>query len=371
MKQSNKIYILGGVILVFIVLIYFFGQSRSAKNSSDDWTESYKPAEISPFGTYIMKELIDTVGLFGNFIELDQELSDVLVDNPDENDIYFFIGKTNFLSEASTTYLLDFVDAGNVAFMAAESFPTEFLDEICYDRNWIFRDSVVADTIQYFKFHHPDLAAKRYAFKSIKQNKVSERLWFYFNEFAFDNEHLKSVQSIGSSTTDQWNFVHIKYGNGHIFLHSNPYLFTNISMTKREGFQYAENVLKHLPPGRIQWDRYNLEWHNDNNDDDGGDERRSVLEFIMQHPPLYWALFLLLIGALLYIVFKGKRTQPLVPAIDVKENTSLQYIESHVDPALIREIFKQFERLEKEKNVTDDALILLHKKIEQFHKTCR
>jgi hypothetical protein len=128
----------------------------------------------------------------------------------------------------------------------------------------------------------------------------------------------------------------------------------------------------------------------------------------------------LLIGALLYVLFKGKRMQKVIPATELKENTSMKYVntlsslyqqqgshtklislkektfmnfiaeryyihaqkaneafidkvavKSQVDKVLITEIFNLFHQLEGISQVTDDQLILLHQKIEYFYKKCK
>jgi hypothetical protein len=423
-KNANKILIIAGTLVVFTVLLYFFG-FRSNKMVSDNWDEHYRPEQPSPYGTYVLKELLDTTGLFGNFLEINAQLEDELQDNEEVNDIYFFIGKVNYLKRDASAYLIDFVKKGNTAFISSERFPEGLLDEICYDRDWILRDSVKVDSLAYFKFLHPELEDKRFETKAIYKNKGHERIWYYFNTYAFDDKHIDELKVLGTTVDNDWNFVRIKLGEGYIFLHSTPYQFTNICLTKQEGLLYAENILKHIPPGRVQWDKYNLEFHEQkveeqerNNKSNG--PRRSILEFIMRHPPLYWALFILLVGALLYVVFKGKRMQKVVPATISKENTSLQYIDtlaslylkerkhnklirlkektflnfiadhyyihtrnvdqkyiekvaikSHVPEEKIKEIFTLFKSLERSKNVSDESLIMLHKKIEQFYKICR
>ena len=46
-------------------------------------------------------------------------------------------------------------------------------------------------------------------------------------------------------------------------------------------------------------------------------------------------------------------------------------LKSQVSEDKIRDIFKVFNNLERVENVSDDALIALHKKIENFYKKCR
>lgn len=421
MNKYTKIAIIGAVVILLVTLLYFFGlKDRDTAYSTDSWEKTFSPEDKGPYGTYVLKELLDTAGLFGDFLELDEDLDVQLEDNPDENDIYFFVGGKNYLSDSSAQFLLNFVKEGNTAFIATEFFPNELLDEICFDRDWIFESEPVEDSVQHFKFLNAQLSQKRYSFNYIYNNEIKLKTWFYFDQKGFDLEINGAVYPLGSNVKDKWNFIQIDWGDGSLFLHSQPYLFTNIVMMKRDGFQYIENVLKHVPPGRVQWDKYNLNYHNESDEEGDGEERRSILEFIMNNPPLMWAFLILVFGAILYALFKGKRMQKIVPAQASKDNMSLQYIgtlsslymkekrhnkliklkektflnfiaeryyihcntpdekfinklvlKSHVPKKELIELFNLFKKLEKSTAVSDEALIFLHKKIEKFYKTCR
>lgn len=424
MGKTTKILILVGVVLIFVLLLYYFGGSEPDDTYvSDDWTETYDPDDKGPYGTYMLKELLDTAGLFGNFLELNKDLPEILEDNPDVNDIYFFVGSINYLDLGSSDFLHEFLQGGNTAFMSCEAFPLDFLDNFSYADS-VISDEAVFDSVQHFKFTNPDLAAKRYTSTYIYNNEVTSRNWFRIDTASFFLSQPDTAIVLGSNTKNQPNFVKLKYGEGLIYLHSTPYLFTNISLMKRDGFEYAEKILRHIPPGRIQWDRYNLSYQyysEDGGDGTGGMEKRqSILQFILAHPPLFWSLIILILGAILYALFKGKRMQKIIPAAELKENTSLGYIttlsslymqenkhhklvklkektflnfiaehyyiscktpddkffekvavKSQIEKEKIAEIFKAFAALERVQNVTDEELILLHQKIEYFYKKCR
>ncbi len=423
MSKTAKIAIIGGAVVLLVVLLYFFGGADDDNGyMSDSWDETYDPDDRGPYGTFMLKELLDTTGMFGEFLELDKELKDALDDNAEVNDIYLFIGKKSFLNDSSTQYLLNFVRNGNTAFIAAKDFPDELIDEICFDRDMLFLEDKTIDSTQYFKFLHPNLSSKRYAFEYIYNNKKKLHTWNYFNTEKFDlDEEGDTLTSLGANTKEHTNFVRIDYGAGQLFLHSTPYTFTNISMMRRDGFQYVENILKHIPPGRVQWDKYNLKWHKTNKKKNkGGEKRRSILEFVMKNPPLLWAFIILIVGAILYAFFKGKRMQRVITATESKKNMSMKYIntlsslylqekkhnklihlkkktflnfiaehyfiqtakpdhkffekvaiKSHVPQEEIEEIFATFDLLENAYGVTDEQLIELHQKIEKFYKTCR
>ena len=426
MNKTSKILIIAGVVLVFVLLLYYFGGSEPEDTYiTDDWTETYDPADKGPYGTYMLKELLDTAGLFGNFLELDKDLPEVLEDDPDVNDIYFFVGAINYLDYNSSEFLHSFLEKGNTAFISCEAFPANFLSRFAYADSLV-NETGVFDTTQHFKFTNADLVSKRYSSTYIYNNKTEYRNWYYMDTSAHYIYSPDTMYILGANTKNQPNFIKIKYGEGLIYLHSTPYLFTNISLMKRDGFEYAEKILRHIPPGRIQWDRYNLSYRYENFDGEGGDgtggnePRQSILQFILKHPPLFWSLIILILGAILYAIFKGKRMQKIIPAAELKENTSLGYIttlsslymqenkhhkliklkektflnfiaehyyiscktpddkffekvavKSQIEKEKIAQIFKAFHTLESVENVTDEELILLHQKIEYFYKKCR
>lgn len=426
MNKWTKIGIIGGVVILFIVLLYVWGgKSENDANQTeviDSWFETFDPEDRTPYGTYVLRELLDSAGMFGNFIDLDEQIEEGLKDNPDMNDIYFFIGATNFMVDSSAQHLLNFIYDGNTAFIAARSFPYKICQEILMNTEEVFEYNNPLDSMQYLKYTHPELKSKRYTFEYIFNNEGSLKNWNTFNVDNFDDYEV-DLTILGTNTKNKVNFVKLKYGEGLIYLHSIPYCFTNICMMKREGFQYAEQMLEHIPPGRVQWDRYHLEPHYDTSsgDDYGdGEERKSIIQFILDHPALTWAMFVLLAGAILYVFFKGKRMQEVITASESKENTSMRYvktlsslymqqgshskliklkektflnfiaeryyiltknadapfiekvaIKSQISKEQIASIFNDFKELGNAYDVDDDQLIKLHQKIEYFYKNCK
>ena len=419
MSKKVKIGLIGCIVVLLIVLIYFFGLKRDNSYVTDNWIETYSPQDKGPYGTYVMKELLDTVGLFGDFIELDSEIEESLTDIKDENDIYFFVGKNSYISDDSVDELEGFVYNGNTAFIAAEKMP-EFLNDFFFlDTKRIYEFE--ADSMQYFGFEHKKYKTKTYKFEYIYNNKRKKKNWLYFKENNFDVWDNNEAFILGRNSKGKANFIRISYGEGAFFFHTNPYAFTNVSMLKDDGFTYAETMLKHIPPGKVQWDKYNINRHNNSESSANGEEpKRSILEFIFKSVALTWAFVILIIGAFLYAVFKGKRMQNIVKPIDSKENTSLRYIDtisslylqeskhgklirlkektfmnylaehyylmttnpdekfieklsekSQVRKDRINDIFSMFSYLRDQTSVSDESLIELHRRIEYFYKKCK
>ncbi|MFK8046237.1 MAG: DUF4350 domain-containing protein [Crocinitomicaceae bacterium] len=408
--------------IVFGAIIYFFIGSDN-KFETESWEESYSPKDKGPYGTYVFKELLDTNGIFETFIHIDGQIENQLIDNEDENDIYFFIGDVNYMSENSFDKLLDFVSKGNTAFISARQMPDYLLDYFFLDLNDVY--DYERDSVQKYALLSDPFYSKEYSFTFIKNNKATYRDWAYFSDDNIIHQNTAPI-TIGTNADGQINFVEIAYGGGTFFFHTNPYQFTNISFFRFDGFNYAEDLIHHLPYGKIQWDIYNLGYHYVSGDSDSGDSNqstgneRSIFQFIFQHPPLIWAFAILCIAALLFAIFQGKRRQNIVSAIELKENSSLSYIEtvsslylqerkhnklvrlqkrcfidfignhyyirsqiiddkyinsvsvkSGIESEKITAIFSELETLANQTEVTDMELIGIQQKIEHFYKTCK
>ena len=79
---------------------------------------------------------------------------------------------------------------------------------------------------------------------------------------------------------------------------------------------YAATVLSFLPKNQIIWDNYYKS---------GRKVITSPLRFVLQNPALKWAFYITLISLLLFVIFKGKRTQRIIPVVEPLKNASLDF----------------------------------------------
>jgi hypothetical protein len=185
-NKSAKIGIIVGVVIGFLLLLYFFGgKMRQQEYVTDSWEETYSPSDKGPYGTYMLKELLDTTGLFGNFLQINNKLENELEDAEGVNDIYFFVGRENYLTEEDQEFLFDFISNGNTAYMMCEFFPYGFMEEFTVDPDSAYDQELVYDSLQTFRFNHPELASTNYKAKFIYNNLGSEKYWTYFDTAAF------------------------------------------------------------------------------------------------------------------------------------------------------------------------------------------
>ena len=347
MNQKNIRYILIAAVIILATVFFFF--NRNSKEEYD-WTENYRESNRQPYGTYVVYNMLESHFDGKEFTKMKTKISENMPTETDDVANYVFIGEGMFLDSADLQTLLTFAEDGNNAFIAAKSFPIELMEDYLYDYSancgefWeglsTYRDTSVA-----LNFYHDDLIEKEATvFKFARNNETTPYRWHYFDEEYFCGEEYDNVYyenesflNIGDFDDYEVNFVKVPYGEGNFYLHCTPLAFTNYHMIEEYGLDYANKVFAHLEEGDIYWDAFNHvgEQRPRNNDDDLdklfepvslSDE--SPLEYILSQDSLRWAWYLLLALGVLYLIFRAKRRQRIIPVNEPNTNTSLEFIES-------------------------------------------
>jgi hypothetical protein len=105
-------------------------------------------------------------------------------------------------------------------------------------------------------------------------------------------------------------------------------------LLKKSGIDYANKIFSHLDNGLIYWDqvsRVDEEVSRRRNQMASYSQNSSLdhegpLSYILKQPALAWAWYLALSVGLFYLLFRSKRTQRIIPVMDVNSNTSLEFI---------------------------------------------
>ncbi len=79
---------------------------------------------------------------------------------------------------------------------------------------------------------------------------------------------------------------------------------------------YAATVLSFLPKHQIIWDNYYKS---------GRKIITSPLRFILQNQALKWAFYITMISLILFVIFRGKRTQRIIPVVEPLKNATLDF----------------------------------------------
>lgn len=166
--------------------------------------------------------------------------------------------------------------------------------------------------------------------------------------------------------------VSVPYGKGEVIFVSSPLLFTNYGMLEGNTSVYIYRLMSYLADLPV----YRTEAYA-KTDAMVVAEQSPLREFI-KRPPLRWALYLAMLGVILFMIFTARRRQRVIPVISKPANRSLEFIQligtlyyqrkDHVD--LVRKKFKLFaEELRKtagvdisDVNADDSEYLLLAEK---------
>jgi hypothetical protein len=217
--------------------------------------------------------------------------------------------------------------------------------------------------------------------------------------------------------------------DGAFYLHTTPVVFSNIQLLEKTALDYADRVFSHLEEGAIYWDKSSkvseATARQLNNNPIPPSERRlsneTPLQYILSQPPLAGAWYTLLGAALLYLLFRAKRRQRIIPVMDQNANTSLEFVrtigrlyflqnnhrqlslqkmklfkafvrekyqitlrneqdealierlvnKSEVPEDIIKNILSMYRNIDSSSFVSENTLIDFHKRIDRFYKQCK
>jgi len=340
--SNRKTFIIIGIALV--LLIALFAILLQGKHWS--WRETYDTEQKDPYGAYVLAQLLDNY--FPNeALDIRKDSIAELLENASGN--YFFLGNDMYINDELSTALRNFVARGNQAFIISrylpssitselfdttcfyETYEDEYGEETTYHYDWDGYYYAIDTTID-VNFTHPNLVADTaFVFRHLlRKSKVAERSWYYMDEDSFCETGDSLPTVLGIYADSLINFARVSYGNGAFYLHTMPSLFTNIHLLEESGKVYAAKTLSHLEEAPILWDiKSKIPDRSFNSPDLFGNRQLSEdnpLKYILSQPPLAWAWYILLSLGLLYLIFRAKRRQRMIPVLERNENTSLAFV---------------------------------------------
>jgi hypothetical protein len=336
-KKNRATFIILFAVLGGALLLYFI---YSDDDKRFQWYESYRTESDQPYGTLFIRKMLEGYRSDGKLVLNEKTPVKHLLDSTkgDSYD-YVFIGQSLFLDEEDVVALGNFMDSGGDVFIASLGPPELLLNSVYFkecDAEIRYEESE-ADTVS-FNFLHETLSSDtgfQYTYRYGSDNLPYS--WSVIGEQVFCDS-TQTIVALGNQKDRGVNFVKIAVGKGNLYLHSNPLAFTNYFLVKPDKVDYASGVFSHLSGKNIIWDEYSKIPFNGNKN-----AYNSPLYYILQQPSLKYAWWLLLVTVFLYILFAAKRQQRVIPVLEPKTNTSLEFVnliaklhyrnENHVDMA--------------------------------------
>ncbi len=334
MNDKRPFIILGITALIILCFfIYFRGGGQQYS-----WVEDYKEKSTDPYGTAILHELLEDYFPNKDLVDLKKSIyKEIPLATNDTTDNYLFIGEALYLDTNNIDALLQFVEKGNIAFISSKTIPYDLMFHLYYEEcNYNYWEDYDAhsDSMSVLNFLNPSLRKEQpYEYRFLNKNLPRNYRWQYIDSAYFCDEPY-SFAEVGANHLGQINFAKKAYGKGTFYLHTTPLVFTNIQLLDQTGLDYVERALSHLHPGNIYWDTFsrtaeNIGRRRNQRAGHGGSRgltAESPLKYILQQDSLAWAWYLFLALALVYLLFRAKRRQRVIPVLPENSNTSLEFI---------------------------------------------
>ena len=306
MDKRSKIalYIIGAVIVFMMI-------AEVTKPKALNWRDSFSAADKIPLGCFVVFNELETFSE-GEVLVSEKSIYEYLktADSIESKTLVFINNRIGFDKQESEA-LIEFVDKGNTVFISSTYFYGNALDSINISVQRQYTNLYQKESES--KFTSPSLKANNRAFKDVVENG---------HFISIDTLNTTILGTITTKNEDEIeetnaNFIKVAFGdnNGQFILHTNPFAFTNYHLLDDKE-DYAATVLSYLPKQQIIWD---------NNYKSGRKVITSPLRFILTHTGLKWAFYISLFGLILFIIFRGKRTQRIIPVINKLENATVDF----------------------------------------------
>lgn len=301
-KERTYYYILAFVVGIFLIVQIF-------KPKPLDWTESFSADSKIPYGGFLLHEYLPS--LFPNQDITENrapifDYADTL--NPQKN--WIFINKSFGLDEFETEILFSQVRQGTNIFIAARTYQNVFKDTLdigtTFNNPLLGGGSILTEDTTHINFTNPALRSENgYPYRQSTTQT-------YFSNI---DTTLNPVE-LGYNEDGHTTFLKIPFGEGAIFLHSNPTLFTNYFVRDELGAEYAAKAFSYLPDQPVIWDEY----YKDVNRRGG-----NMMRYVVSEKHLRWVWILTVTGVILFMIFRAKRKQRVIPEITPPKNSSIEF----------------------------------------------
>lgn len=325
MNRSLRIYFMALLLLIVVVFLIDSGRKKPL-----NWSPTYMLDDKIPLGLYVLDHEIDSL-FQGNITryhrtpyeyfqqrkqEMDSFADSIALkeesDHQPPKETFLMIGNSPLGQgdQASIEHLLKRVEKGSTLFFSAKQIPWMLIDTLGVDWNFTYLEPQIGkkDTIR-LSLTHPEWK---------KQYLLSPA----FGQQRFSKLDTATTSVLGfmhfPDSSKYLSFIKIRLGEGSVFLHTQPAVFSNYSLLSTPDLsEYASQVLSYLPNNEP------VIWFVKGQMKSG--KATTALSVIFRYPSLraLWQTFLY--GMILFIFFRAKRRQRVIPIIKPLHNTTVEF----------------------------------------------
>lgn len=317
--KLNRWFVVG--ILVFLVVM-FIVELQLPKNFS--WNPTFRHADKQPFGCYLFDDLMSATMPKGYSVT-DSSLFQLAQDSTERRGVLVVADRLNLIP-AEMNAVLRMARNGSHVMLVAHGLGMFAEDTLGVD----VRGGFESFDLQNFVKFNKERETMKWKSRTLGYQPRNYAVFHPLVTSHFRVEKNTKHDTIGKPI-DQQAFnkddyplvVTFRHGKGFITFASVPLLFTNYAVVD-EDEQHRKTIgftlrclspLKQLPVVRT-------EAYCPSHDP----AEQSPLRYFISQPPLRWAIYVAMIGALLFLIFEGRRRQRIIPVVKAPENHSLEFV---------------------------------------------
>lgn len=330
--MNRKVVI--AILFCFLVvgLLFWFLDSPEQEKASKQgktkqistvWTpeyviESNHPRAVGFFNELLKTHTQDSVYILNKWSELKR------IPRHDSA-TYIFVGKNFGLFSFEYEEIETYVDSGATLLLSFDQVTDNIYDRFLEPNGYMW---------DYANRFHVYLGDTSLAYSAVFQNDTVFADWYPFRPEAIKDSLYKAF---AWGMHDPVAFES-EQNKGKVILHSIPRLFCNYQVITPNGFAHTSIILRRIPKHKpVIWIEYGRRYQQnpsdsmDNSPEEGaGNEKQdnSYLQFIMKHEALRWAFLLGILVFLLYVLFRAKRREAVLPGVPERRNMSLAFVET-------------------------------------------
>ncbi|SKB57009.1 DUF4350 domain-containing protein [Maribacter arcticus] len=310
MERRSKI-ILGFLIAVLVGIIV----TEIVRPRPINWRPSYTSISKIPFGCFVLFNELPSLFPNSEIQSVEESIYDVLIKNDSSiTSNYILINDNIYLDEQETNQILEYVAKGNQVFIATTELRGKLADTLNIE---ILQEYTIKEDTVNVDFTHTDLNKNIYEFErgvntafftslDTLNTEILGHIHFKDNTFLNNEKNVKQVKP---------NFIKTSFGKGSFIINTLPIAFTNYYLLSDKS-SYSANSFSYLHNNLLYWDDYKKS---------GRKVISSPMRFVLNQPALKWSYYLVLCGLLLFVIFKAKREQRIIPVIKPLENSSVEF----------------------------------------------
>lgn len=340
MSKGQTIAAILGLAMLIGILLFALGIFGGKHYN---WYESYDVRSDEPYGLSYTIDLIEA--FFDGETDIARnKISEVLVEeNPDS---YLFIGFSPYYTAGTVDTLIDYIYQGHTAFIAANDFPdvlmyrllpalvghldsiyetTDLLPMQGEDPPSLISDYTIDSTYQ-LTLLNDFIPQREFSFRYRILDIYQTYPWRFF-----------STQYFGSTGSYQWHIsavdkdqhasmITFDIGEGQLHLYNNPILLTNMYAVDSVNIPFLSAMFSYLPGQHLLIDEYSKYYSGEGDaSPNSNNEAAGPLQFILSQPALRAAWYTLVAALLLFMVFRSRREQQVIPVVEPNVNRSLEF----------------------------------------------